>query len=384
MQCIEPCVDKLATCTGLSGMDSAAATTTPSFGTTTDSQFVIEVCNNYDLAAIDEWYTVYTVRFIQSIIDAWDGEARLLAVIIVCFSGLWPYIKSLIMLILWFIPIKSGSTKLATALLWLARLSKYTLVDVFALMGVFVGVQLQLNIGGTEAVTRAEPRLGLIAFFFATVWQYIQIEIVKSWHDRRTMAAATTGNDTAEPTILFKKLWIPLLILMVSIGLFVAGAITEVVSFTSKDTTGSCIRSYNLVTFVQALLSDINLDSAVAQTYTLYVSYIILILVFPILTHLLQVNFIFHLKSSKSSKVIRQINDVTLLIWYFVSIEPLLIGMFAIEFKVCCNFLSCLSFCAATCWLCLTHYFEDSFCTTFLFDLFISEFCLCTRSSFQA
>ena len=106
---------------------------------------------------------------------------------------------------------KSGSsTKHATALLWLARLSKYTLVDVFALIAVFVGVQLQLNIGGTEAVTRAEPRLGLIAFFFATVWQYVQIEIVKSLHDRRSMvAAATTGSDTDVPKILFTKLWIP-------------------------------------------------------------------------------------------------------------------------------------------------------------------------------
>jgi hypothetical protein len=348
MQCIEPCVDVLATCAGLSGMDGAtstAGTKTPSSGSTTDSEFVIQVCNNYDLTAIDEWYTVYTVRFIQSIIDAWDGEARLLAVIIVCFSGLWPYIKSLIILILWFIPIKSGSTKHATTLLWLARLSKYTLVDVFALIAVFVGVQLQLNIGGTEAVTRAEPRLGLIAFFFATVWQYIQIEIVKSLHDRRTMAATTAGNDTTdESKILFTKLWIPLLLLMVSMGLFVAGATTEVVSFTSKDTSGSCIRSYNLVTFIQSLLSDINLSSEVAQTYTLYVSYIILIFVFPILTHLLQVDFIFHLKKSNksSSKVIRQINDVTLLIWYFVSIEPLLIGIFAVEFKVCCKLLSCL------------------------------------------
>ena len=354
-------------------MDGATstATTTPSSGTTTDSEFVIEVCNNYDLDAIDEWYTVYTVRFIQSIIDAWDGEARLLAVIIVCFSGLWPYIKSLIVLILWFIPIKSGSTKHATALLWLARLSKYTLVDVFALIAVFVGVQLQLNIGGTEAVTRAEPRLGLIAFFFATVWQYIQIEIVKSLHDRRSMvAAATTGSDTDVPKILFTKLWIPSLILTVSIGLFVAGAATEVVSFTSKDTSGSCIRSYNLVTFVQALLSDINLSSAVAQTYTLYVSYIILIFVFPILTHLLQMDFIFHLKSNKSSKVIRQINDVTLLIWYFVSIEPLLIGIFAVEFKVCVCKLFCLVylFVRKTCWLCASHYLEDSLYTTFLFD----------------
>ena len=167
---------------------------------------------------------------------------------------------------------------------------------------------------------------------------------------------------------------------MVSIGLFVAGAATEVVSFTSKDTSGSCIRSYNLVTFVQALLSDINLSSAVAQTYTLYVSYIILIFAFPILTHLLQVDFIFHLKKSNksSSKVIRQINDVTLLIWYFVSIEPLLIGIFAVEFKVCVDtFCLVYLFCAANMlWLCATHYFRRLILFCLILSIYLRIVCV--------
>ena len=47
-------------------------------------------------------------------------------------------------------------------ILWLSRLSKYTLVDVFAVSGVLVGVQLQLNVGGTDAVISAEPRFGII------------------------------------------------------------------------------------------------------------------------------------------------------------------------------------------------------------------------------
>ena len=67
-----------------------------------------------------------------------------------------------------------------SALLWLSRLSKYSLVDVFAVIGVLVGVQLQLNIGGfAEAVIRAEPRFGIICFFLATVWELLQIELIK-------------------------------------------------------------------------------------------------------------------------------------------------------------------------------------------------------------
>lgn len=51
------------------------------------------VCNDYDLEAVEEWYTVYDLTFIRSIKDAWTGDAKLLAFIIVIFSGIWPYLK---------------------------------------------------------------------------------------------------------------------------------------------------------------------------------------------------------------------------------------------------------------------------------------------------
>ena len=49
--------------------------------------------HSFDLEAIDEWYTVYDLTFVRSIDDAWNGDAKLLAVIIVVFSGIWPYLK---------------------------------------------------------------------------------------------------------------------------------------------------------------------------------------------------------------------------------------------------------------------------------------------------
>ena len=117
-------------------------------------------CNRYDLNTINKWYTAYELTFIRSIQDAWNGDAQLLAIIIVLFSGIWPYAKNIILIIVWYTPMKRCHQE--SVILWLSRLSKYTLVDVFAVVGVLVGVQLQLNVGGTDAVIRAEPRFGII------------------------------------------------------------------------------------------------------------------------------------------------------------------------------------------------------------------------------
>ena len=178
-ECNIPCIEELGVCTGLQEVD-VNATLPPNNNETTDDGTVAQpllACNNYDLEAIDTWYNVYDLTFIRSIKDAWNGDAKLLAVIIVLFSGIWPYLKNIMLVMIWYIPATEKTQ--SSTLLWLSRLSKYTLVDVFAVIGVLVGVQLQLNVGGTEAVTRAEPRFGIIAFFLATVWEFLQIELSK-------------------------------------------------------------------------------------------------------------------------------------------------------------------------------------------------------------
>jgi hypothetical protein len=330
-RCTLPCVSELATCTGLPGINSTYGNDTSS-ETVPNEAVVVEYCSDFDLEVIDTWYEVYAIRFIQSVKDAWNGDAKLLAVIIVLFSGLWPYVKSIILIVIWFYPATVGTQR--ATLLWLARLSKYTLIDIFALIALFVGVQLQLDIGGTEAVTRAEPRLGLIAFFWATVWQYVQIEIVRMMHDRAlSMTTTIAAAEEEVDRLLFARLWVPTLILAASVGLLVAGGVTEIVYFTSVDSSGVCTRSYNLLSLVLALLNEMSMmsNSVPAQTWTLFVNYFVLILMFPIITHLLQVAFIVcRFRSNKS----KGLSEGTFVIWFFASIEPLLIGIFAVEYKV--------------------------------------------------
>ena len=165
-ECNAPCVEEFKLCTGLpeeveeeSGNNATAPTVLPS-STQNNNNNQDTSCNTYDLSKINQWYTAYELTFVKSIKDAWNGDAQLLAVIIVLFSGIWPYAKNIILVIVWYTPMSRKRQK--EILLWLSRLSKYTLVDVFAVIGVLVGVQLQLNVGGTDAVIRAEPRFGII------------------------------------------------------------------------------------------------------------------------------------------------------------------------------------------------------------------------------
>jgi hypothetical protein len=165
-------------------------------------------------------------------------------------------------------------------------------------------------------------------------------------HDRSsskttTIAAATDEEEEEKEEegrdrLLFANLWIPAVVLAASVCLLVVGAVTEIVYFTSVDSSGACTRSYNLLSLVLALLSEISTmsNSVPAQTWALFVNYVVLILLFPIITHFLQVAFIVGRFRSKKSKVL---SEGTFVIWFFASIEPLLIGVFAVEYKVCFN-----------------------------------------------
>ena len=97
--CNQPCVEELGICTGLPRVDNNE-TSPANNETVTDKNDTativlppneaIEItnkCNDFDLEAIETWYDVYNLTFVKSIQDAWTGDAKLLAVIIVLFSG---------------------------------------------------------------------------------------------------------------------------------------------------------------------------------------------------------------------------------------------------------------------------------------------------------
>merc|ERR1719263_2168181 len=129
------------------------------------------------------------------------------------FSGIWPYLKNVILAIVWYIPMSAESQ--TSVLLWLSRLSKYTLVDVFLVIGVLVGIQLRLKIGTVDVIMRGEPRFGIIAFFLATVWEFIQIEWIKGQHDKAVLKKSE--QPLVGKQLYFSRIGIPVAILVVTV-----------------------------------------------------------------------------------------------------------------------------------------------------------------------
>mmetsp|Transcript_10976 Transcript_10976/g.19164 ORF Transcript_10976/g.19164 Transcript_10976/m.19164 type:complete len:243 (-) Transcript_10976:118-846(-) len=140
------------------------------------------------------------------------------------------------------------------------------------------------------------------------------------------------GDTNDDDRLYFSKLWIPVLILAMSLGLYISGAMMELVFFSSSDSAGYCKRSYNLVTLGNSLINELSMtdNSAPGQTWILYLSYVILNLAFPVITHLCQICF---MVGWFRSKKLKKLIEWTLAIWCFACIEVLLIGIFAVEYK---------------------------------------------------
>jgi len=188
------------------------------------------------------------------------------------------------------------------------------------------------------------------AFFVATLWEFLQIELIKVMYEKKVVDGTNNsdednndsangdcnneGNGNEGERLLFKQLWIPIFIYIVSLALYISGAVTELMFFENSDigSPGACLRSFNLATLGKALVSPSSLtdNSAAGQTWILFLVYVVLVLAFPVLTHILQ--GIFMMGWSRSMKLKRMIKW-TSAIWCFACIEVLLIGVFAVEYK---------------------------------------------------
>eukprot|EP00934_Nitzschia_sp_Nitz4_P004433 Nitzschia sp. Nitz4//scaffold14_size191712//8120//21306//NITZ4_001700-RA/size191712-processed-gene-0.39-mRNA-1//-1//CDS//3329536858//4423//frame0 len=71
----------------------------------------------------------------RSTIDIWNAGGHELAILILVFSGIWPYTKQILTLIVWFLPPSRMSvSRRGSLLLWLDWLAKWSMIDIFVLV----------------------------------------------------------------------------------------------------------------------------------------------------------------------------------------------------------------------------------------------------------
>jgi len=81
---------------------------------------------------VDDFFDFAIAR---TTIDMWKAGGKSLAILILVFSGVWPYTKQILTLILWFLPTSwmSISTR-GTYLIWIDRLAKWSMIDIFVIV----------------------------------------------------------------------------------------------------------------------------------------------------------------------------------------------------------------------------------------------------------
>ena len=78
---------------------------------------------------------LFVFSMAESVIDMWEAGAKELAILVLLFSGVWPYTKQFVILFLWFAPPRIVSVKRREGILILLdNLGKWSFVDIFILV----------------------------------------------------------------------------------------------------------------------------------------------------------------------------------------------------------------------------------------------------------
>jgi Na+-transporting methylmalonyl-CoA/oxaloacetate decarboxylase gamma subunit len=138
-----------------------------------------------------------------SIVEIWNAGGKELAIMILLFSGVWPYTKQVITLALWFLPPASVSvSKRGSIFLWLDALAKWSMVDIFVLVITVAGFRVSVqspNVGFLpedfySLDLLVVPLWGLYANMIAQLISQISSHCIVYYH-RKIVAEATERHE---------------------------------------------------------------------------------------------------------------------------------------------------------------------------------------------
>jgi hypothetical protein len=115
--------------------------------------------------------SVFDFGLKSTVVDMWDAKVYTLAILILFFSGAWPYVKLLSMLVAWVAPPKLVSVgRRETILVTLDVLGKWSLIDFFVMILMLCAFYFNIYIGQEIAVNvTVLPKWGFYSFLLATM-----------------------------------------------------------------------------------------------------------------------------------------------------------------------------------------------------------------------
>lgn len=132
-----------------------------------------------------------------------DAQVYPLYLLVVMFSGVWPYVKLILLMVCWFTPTNvMGTTSREQLLLALDSLGKFSLVDTFVL--VLMVVAFRLRLGGEDTALLdvfVAPKYGFYSFLIATSLTLVGGHVVVYWHRQSILQ----WNDETSETMTQKE-----------------------------------------------------------------------------------------------------------------------------------------------------------------------------------
>lgn len=120
--------------------------------------------------------------------EMYHAKVYTLMLLVLVFSGVWPYIKLIMMLVSWLLPEQYLSLKRRESLLiWLDALGKYSLVDSYVLVLTLVSFRFHIDIPGIGSIdSYVTPTFGFYLFMMSTVSSLVVGHAVTFLHRRST------------------------------------------------------------------------------------------------------------------------------------------------------------------------------------------------------
>lgn len=221
-------------------------------------------------------------------------------------------------------------------------------------------IGVSLHIGGADGpplVIKGEPRGSIISFLVATICVNFQIEWITELHVK-AFHVKTEGTECKDPIAFalrfrtasksLKSCRSPAMAKLtvgffwaLTLGLFLAGSLSEVITFTSFLGNSSCVQSYNLYTLGTELVAASSLqgNSVKPQVWTLFMGYLLLAIVLPLVVH--SVHGLVFVLDLKTEKLCRLANVG----WTFASAEVLVLALLVLQVRFSifgCRSIECL------------------------------------------
>jgi hypothetical protein len=139
----------------------------------------------------------------HSTVQMWEGGAHVLAIIIAILSGLWPYVKQLLVLCMWFLPPRLVSVQSRGKMFyWLDVLGKWSVIDIFVLVITMVAFRLSIDSPASLSPILSSlysvdlmiiPQWGLYAMMIAQLLSHVISHFLMHYHRRIVEAGMMRG-----------------------------------------------------------------------------------------------------------------------------------------------------------------------------------------------